>query len=73
MKTIKKYSNRKLYDTQNAKYINFSQIIEFVENGEDLEIIEHGTEKDVTKEVLLKCFSTKANISKNQILELLRG
>ena len=43
MRTIKRYSNRKLYDTQNKKYITLNEIAKLVRAGEDLRVLDNET------------------------------
>jgi polyhydroxyalkanoate synthesis repressor PhaR len=52
MRTIKRYSNRKLYDTQDKKYITLEQIAALVRDGEDLQVIDNQSGKDLTKVTL---------------------
>lgn len=49
---IKKYSNRRLYDTQTSQYVNFSDLYEMVIRGEDFVVRDAKTEKDITRIVL---------------------
>ena len=48
MRTIKRYSNRKLYDTEDKRYITLEQIAELVRNGQDIRVIENQTGEDLT-------------------------
>jgi polyhydroxyalkanoate synthesis regulator protein len=50
-RVIVKYSNRKLYDTQESKYINLKDIGEML--METFVVLEHETSKDVTDEIIL--------------------
>ena len=55
---IKRYSNRKLYDTENSKYVTISHIIELIKENKEIKVIENDTEEDITNivmaQVLLK-------------------
>lgn len=48
MHVIKRYSNRKLYDTESKQYITLEQIADLVRNGEDLQVIENTSGDDLT-------------------------
>ena len=48
VKTIKRYANRKLYDTVNSSYVTLDDIAEMVKQGEDLRIIDNRTGEDLT-------------------------
>ncbi len=45
---IKRYSNRKLYDTRGSSYVTLLQIAEMIRNGEDVQIIDNATKQDKT-------------------------
>ena len=46
---IKRYSNRKLYDTKDSKYVTLLQIAEMVRGGEEVQIIDNNTKDDLTE------------------------
>ncbi len=48
MRVIKRYSNRKLYDTQSKQYITLEQIADLVRTGEELQVIENISGNDLT-------------------------
>lgn len=48
MPVIKRYPNRKLYDTQGKKYITLDRIAELIRDGQDVEVIDHATGEDIT-------------------------
>jgi polyhydroxyalkanoate synthesis repressor PhaR len=45
---IKRYSNRKLYDTRGSSYVTLLQIAEMIRDGEDVQIIDNATKDDKT-------------------------
>lgn len=45
---IKRYSNRKLYDTSESRYVTLLQIAELVRAGEEVQIIDNATKEDKT-------------------------
>jgi polyhydroxyalkanoate synthesis repressor PhaR len=45
---IKRYSNRKLYDTRGSSYVTLLQIAAMRRDGEDLQIIDNATKEDKT-------------------------
>ena len=47
-RVIKRYSNRKLYDTRNSSYVTLLNIAEMVWAGEDVQIIDNATKEDKT-------------------------
>jgi len=49
---IKRYSNRKLYDTQDSRYVTLLQIAEMVRSGEEVQIIDNNSKADLTEVTL---------------------
>ncbi len=47
-RVIKRYSNRKLYDTKDSRYVTLLQIAELVRSGEEVQIIDNATKEDKT-------------------------
>jgi polyhydroxyalkanoate synthesis repressor PhaR len=47
-RTIKRYANRKLYDTTQSCYVTLDEISEFVRNGEEVRIVDNTTSEDLT-------------------------
>lgn len=48
MPVIKRYANRKLYDTAAGQYVTLEEIRDMVLNGADVRVLEHETDTDVT-------------------------
>jgi len=49
---IKKYANRKLYDTQDSQYITLEGISKLVRDGHDIQVVERDTGRDLTSLIL---------------------
>jgi polyhydroxyalkanoate synthesis repressor PhaR len=49
---IKRYSNRKLYDTSAKRYVSLDIIADFIRDGEDIQVVDHATGDDLTLVVL---------------------
>ena len=45
---IKRYANRKLYDTEHSRYVTLDQISEMIRNGDDVKIVDNKTQEDLT-------------------------
>jgi polyhydroxyalkanoate synthesis repressor PhaR len=52
VKTIKRYSNRKLYDTVESRYITLEEITEMVKSGIEVRIIDNHTKQELTSVIL---------------------
>lgn len=49
---IKRYANRKLYDTQDSRYVTLDQISEMIRAGEDVKVIDNSSKEDLTSVTL---------------------
>jgi polyhydroxyalkanoate synthesis repressor PhaR len=49
---IKRYANRKLYNTETSRYITLKGIAELIEQGEDVRVIDNETGEDITSVAL---------------------
>src|SRR4029079_10779823 len=49
---IKRYANRKLYDTEHSRYVTLDQISEMIRNGDDVKIVDNKTKEDLTSVTL---------------------
>lgn len=54
LRTIKKYSNRRLYDTVISRYITLDEVKEYVLNRINFKIVDVNTDEDMTDYVLLQ-------------------
>ena len=52
IKIIKRYQNRKLYDTSDSCYVTLEDIGEMVKLGDDIQIIDNTTKEDLTSVTL---------------------
>jgi polyhydroxyalkanoate synthesis repressor PhaR len=50
--TIKKYANRRLYDTHTSSYITLDDLCEMVKRGVEFVVIDAKTDEDLTRQVL---------------------
>ena len=48
MRIIKRYSNRKLYDTAAKEYITLEAIADLIRAGEEIQVVDNVTEEDLT-------------------------
>lgn len=54
VRIIKKYPNRRLYDTELSRYITLADIRELVMKGVDFTVIDTNSEEDLTRSILLQ-------------------
>ena len=48
MPVIKRYPNRKLYNTEAKQYITLEQIAHLIRDGQEVEVVDHATGEDLT-------------------------
>ena len=53
-RVIKKYPNRRLYDTELSRYITLSDVRDLVVNTVDFKIVDTQSKKDLTRNILLQ-------------------
>lgn len=54
MTVLKKYSNRRLYDTERSRYVNLDDVATMIRAGEEVRVEDAKTGEDLTREVLLQ-------------------
>ena len=51
---IKKYPNRRLYDTQNSCYITLDELKDMIISGHSIKVVDTKSKQDISREVLLQ-------------------
>lgn len=51
---VKRYGNRRLYNTETRSYVNYQDLIKLARAGDDFQVIDSKTKEDVTKAVLIQ-------------------
>jgi polyhydroxyalkanoate synthesis repressor PhaR len=51
MPTIKRYSNRKLYDTEAKRYVTLDSIAELIRAGTEVQVVDHESGDDITAQI----------------------
>ena len=64
---IKRYGNRRLYNTETSTYVNYRDLLEIIRAGHDVQVIDSKTGEDVTKSILIQVILEEEK-SKNSIL-----
>lgn len=64
-RVIKRYSNRKCYDTETSRYVNLEDIEKLIRDEVDLQIIDNETQEDVTAIYLSKIIMTQEKRAKD--------
>lgn len=71
-RTIRRYANRRLYDTESSRTVTQRQVADMVKSGVELKIVQSSTGKDITAAVLGRTMLAEAESWRNmaQIKEL---
>ena len=64
---LKKYANRRLYDTEKSAYVTLNQVADIIKQGRQVEILDAKTKEDVTAFILTQIMLEEAK-SKNFLL-----
>jgi len=57
MPVIKRYPNRKLYDTEAKRYVTLNDIAALIREGQEVQVVDHATEEDLTAITLTQIIS----------------
>lgn len=70
---IKKYENRRLYDTTNSRYVNLDEVAQTIRDGSDVQVVDAVTGEDLTRLVLTQIIVEHAKAADSAFpLDLLR-
>jgi polyhydroxyalkanoate synthesis repressor PhaR len=70
---IKKYENRRLYDTSTSRYVNLEEVAAMIREGADIQVIDAKSGDDVTRVILTQIIMEDARDQQTGLpLELLR-
>ena len=64
---IKRYGNRRLYNTETGSYVNYQDLTKLIRDGHDIIVLDSRTKEDVTKAILMQLILEEEK-SKNSIL-----
>ena len=66
--TIKKYANRRLYNTASSAYVTLADLAKMVKNGEDFLVFDAKTNEDITRSVLTQIIFEQEGIEGQSLL-----
>jgi polyhydroxyalkanoate synthesis repressor PhaR len=70
---IKKYGNRRLYDTAGSRYVNLDDLAALVRQGKDVRVVDAATGRDLTRVILTQIITEDAKDKPTGLpLELLK-
>jgi polyhydroxyalkanoate synthesis repressor PhaR len=65
---IKRYPNRRLYDTSQSHYVNLDYIRELVISNQDFQIVDSKTDEDKTRSILIQIISEEETSERQSLL-----
>ena len=65
--TIKKYANRRLYNTETSSYVTLDHLAEMIKDGDDFIVLDAKTSADLTRAVLTQIIFEKENKDNNML------
>jgi polyhydroxyalkanoate synthesis repressor PhaR len=54
IRVVKRYGSRKLYDTEESRYVSLEELGDWVRAGQDLRVVDNTTDEDVTAQTLMQ-------------------
>lgn len=73
MTTFRKYKNRKIYSTETKGYVKLEDILSLVKDGQSVQVVSHGSGKDITSEVVREAILRSSELSTETLVDMLRG
>jgi len=52
IRLIKRYESRKLYDTEESRYVSLEEIATWIRQGQEVRVVDNATSNDVTSQTL---------------------
>jgi polyhydroxyalkanoate synthesis repressor PhaR len=71
-KVIKRYTNRKLYDTEESRYVTLDEIAQMIKGGGEVKIIDNRSKEDLTSVTLAQIIFEEEKKTSKMSLETLR-
>jgi polyhydroxyalkanoate synthesis repressor PhaR len=66
-RTIKRYENRKLYDTEDRQYVSLDDIAALVRRGIDVQVVDNTTGDDITTQTLTQVIFEEGKKGRNPL------
>lgn len=76
-RTIKKYANRRLYDTAASRHITLQGIRQLVADGEDIVVVDDTSGEDITRNILMQIIADQEQggrpiLSTEMLMQIIR-
>ncbi len=57
IRLIKRYGSRKLYDTEESRYVSLEELAGWIRHGQEIRVVDNKTKEDVTSQTLTQIIS----------------
>jgi polyhydroxyalkanoate synthesis repressor PhaR len=64
---VRKYENRRLYDTSSSRYVNLPEIAQLVRDGTEVQVVDAKSGEDITRVVLTQIIHEDARQKKGEL------
>jgi len=71
-KVVKRYANRKLYDTETSRYVTLTELNSFVKAGREVMVIDNASKRDITAKTLLASF-IETDLTTDEVVSLIKN
>ncbi len=77
IRLIKRYGSRKLYDTEESRYVSLDELADWIRQGQEIRVVDNKTQAEVTAQTLTQIISEegrkgRAMLPKEVLHELIR-
>lgn len=67
IRLIKRYESRKLYDTEESRYVSLDEIANWVRSGQEVKIVDNASSEDVTAQTLTQIILEEGRNGRSKI------
>lgn len=64
---VRKYENRRLYDTSSSRYVNLPEIAQLVREGNEVQVVDAKSGEDITRVILTQIIHEDARQKKGEL------
>ncbi len=77
IRLVKRYESRKLYDTEESRYVSLDEIASWVRNGQEVQVVDNVSSEDVTAQTLAQVIleegrNGRSNVPAEALRDLIR-
>ena len=67
VRVIKRYESRKLYDTEESRYVSLDEIATWIRKGQDIRVIDNSSNEDVTVPTLTQLILDEGRVGRSKL------